>query len=651
MLGKPKYHHSFIGKEKVGFSKSYHLEWDSDLGEDAAQIVLNIDIKSSAVPGQEVADEIFDALKNNFFQDLEKDPYTRFEQSLKMMNDIVKEKESQYGMKFLPNINVIVAIVTGGTLYLSQHGDAEAYLVRKRHVSVLSEGLHDASTMGKEMFANVASGGVIPGDRLIYSTARLYRYVTKMDLAKVFSDHNVGAAISELANLVSMEVTDKISVSVVEVVAGDENVPVANIPDEAPKPVSTDGLYSKFSKTFADNKVVGFVSKKISDLRDFLNKLMQKSSVLSEWKRLGRDKVLISLILVVLVLIVGIYLVRHQGQKQKYIEDLEAKLEDVSTKINEAQTKGSYDKSAAADLLSDAETVAMEVLASGYLRGSASEYLNAIQEQRDYLDNVIRVDDATLLADLSTKRSTVSALGIVPYNDSLYVYEYNGLYEIVLGEIKDPLTINDEEVVVSASYFEDQDTILFYTQDGDIIEYDGADFNFMDTADGDFKLGVDVDPYSSKLYVLDSANEQIWKYYRERDSYGSAEAYILAEDVDLSKAVSMAIDGSVWILNSDGTITKLISGAVEDYNLERSPLSGFEGAEKIYTSFESNQVYILDSANDSVLVFNKDSKDGDLVYSTKYVFEGLDNLRDIYVAQGENRMYLVTDTQVWYYSY
>ncbi|EKD49356.1 MAG: hypothetical protein ACD_63C00171G0001, partial [uncultured bacterium] len=46
MLGKPKYHHSFIGKEKVGFSKSYHLEWDPDLGDDAAQIVLNIDVRS-----------------------------------------------------------------------------------------------------------------------------------------------------------------------------------------------------------------------------------------------------------------------------------------------------------------------------------------------------------------------------------------------------------------------------------------------------------------------------------------------------------------------------------------------------------------------------------------------------------------------------
>ncbi|KKT20392.1 MAG: hypothetical protein UW03_C0005G0027 [Candidatus Peregrinibacteria bacterium GW2011_GWA2_43_8] len=617
MLGKPKYHHSFIGKEKVGFSKSYHLEWDPDLGDDAAQIVLNIDVRSSAVPGEEVADEIFDALKNNFFQDLEKDPYTRFEQSLKMMNDIVKEKESQYGMKFLPNINVIVAIITGGTLYLSQHGDAEAYLVRKRHVSILSEGLHDSSTMGKEMFANVASGGMCP--------AR--------------------------ANLLSLEVSDKISVSVVEMVAVEESGTVAEIPDEVSKRVVTEGLYSKFSRTFADNKVLNFISGKISDLREILNKLMQKNSVLSEWKRLGRDKVLISLVLVVLVLIVGIYLVRNQGQKQKYIEDLEAKLEQVSTKINEAQTKGSYDKDAAAELLDEAETVAMEVLASGYLRGSASEYLNAVQEQRDYLDNVIRVADATLLADLSEKRSTVSALGIVPYNDSLYVYEYNGLYEIVLGEVKDPLTIDDEEVVISGAYFEDQDTILFYTQDGDIIEYNGTDFNFMDTSDGDFQLGVDTDPYSSKLYILDSAGEQIWKYYRERDSYGGAEAYVLSEDVDLSKAVSMAIDGSIWVLNSDGTILKLVSGSPEEYNLERAPLSGFEGADKIYTAFESNQVYVLDPANNSVLVFNKDSKDGDLVYSTKYVFEGLDNLRDIYVAQNENRMYLVTDTQVWYYSY
>ncbi len=649
MLKKPAYQHSYIGKEKVGFSKCYCVEWDEDLGDDAAQLVLNIDIRSTSIPGEEVASELFDVLKNNFFQDLEKDPYSRFEESLKMMNDVILEKESKYGVKFLANVSTIVAVVTGNTLYLSQHGDAEAYLVRKRHVNVISEGLHDNGSSKDELFANIASGGVVPGDTLVHSTARLYRYVTKMDLAKIFSDNDLEESLSDLAGFVSMDATDRISVCAVSIVGSGDAGLVADLPDSKPKK-SKPGLYSKFSHVFADNKVLAFFSEKLSDLRHFLNKGVSKSSALSEWRRLGRDKVLLSLILVVIVLVAGIYLVRNQGQKQQYIEELEATLVTVSDKIDEAETKGAYDKGSAEDLLNDAEEMAMEVLASGYLRASASQYLNAVEEQRDYLDNVIRVEDVTLFADLSEKRSTVSALGIVPYQGSLYVYEYNGLYEIELGEVKDPLTIDDDEVVIDGEYFEDQDSILFFTEDGEVVEYDGFVFNFMDAETG-FNNGLEADPYSSRVYVLDPEGSQIWKYYRQRESYGSAEAYILDDEVDISNAVSMAIDGSVWILNSDGTITKLLSGSLESYNLERAPLTSFAGATKIYTAYEMSQIYVLDPANNRVLVFNKDSSDGDLMYSTQYVFEGLDDVRDIYIAQDENRMYLLTEQKVWYYAY
>lgn len=648
MLKKPDYQHIFVGKEKVGFAKSYQTEWDEDLGEDAAQLILNIDIRSTAVPGQEIGDALFDAFKNNFFQDLEKDPYYRFEESLKMMNDIIVEKESEYGVKFLANISVIAAVITKGTLFLSQHGDAEAYLVRQRHVSVVSDGLHDSNSAIKELFANVASGGVAPGDRLVYSTARLYRYVTKMDLAKFFSDYEIKEALTELNNAVSMDVTERVSVCSVKINEQAESRVVADLGPES-KPVKKPGLYSKFSHKFADNGLVNFFTEKSEDLSHFLNKSSDKSGVVNEWKRLGRDKVLMSLILVVVILIGGIYLVRNQGQKQQYIEDLEMKLAEASEKVSEAETKGSYDKDQAAGLLDDAEELAMEVLASGYLRSSASQHLDSIQEQRDYLDNVIRVEEPVLLADLSDKRSTVSALGLVPYEGSVYAYEYNGLYEVELSEVKDPVTIDDEEIVVSGSYFEDQDNILFLTETGDIIEYDGLVFNFMDTTAGSFYAGVQAEPYSSRVYILDPGREQIWKYYRQRDSYGSAEGYI-TDGSDISEAVSMAIDGAIWVLNSDGTISKFISGLSVDFDVERAPLTDYSGATKIYTSFESNQLYLLDASNDRVMVFNKDVNDGDLVYSTQYVFEGLSGLRDIYISQEENRIYLLTETEVYYYS-
>ncbi|MBU1018444.1 MAG: hypothetical protein ABII07_02045 [Patescibacteria group bacterium] len=648
MLKKTDYKHIFIGNERIGFSKCYHHELDEDLAEDGAQLILNIEIKSTQIPGEEIANELFEILSNSFFQDLEKDPYTRFEESLKMMNDLILEKESELKVKFLANINVIAAVVAKDTLYISQHGDAEAYLVRKRHVSLLTDGLHDSKTTSKEVFANIANGGVASGDRLVYSTSRLYRYITKMDLAKVFSDNSVAEGLSELSNLVSIDASEMMSVCAVGIVGRLSDGPIAHLNEKKGRKMKLP-FADKFAGKFSDNKIVNYLTTKLNDLRFWLNKGSSKDTVLGEWRRLGRDKVLMALILVIVVLVVGIYMVRNQGQKQKYIEDLETTLEQVSEKVNEAETKGTYDKDRAAELLTEAEALAMDVLSSGYLRGSASQYLNAIEEERDYLDNVIRVEDVSLFADLFSKRSTVSALGMVPYQESLYAYEYNGLYEIMLGEVLDPLTISDDEVVVAGGYFEDQDNMVFLTDDGNVIEYDGVIFDFMDTLDGVFHEGVSVVPYSSRIYMLDPDSNQIWKYYRQRDSYSSAEGFNV--DADLSDAVSMAIDGYVWVLNSDGTIVKLMSGAKENFQIQREPLTDYSGATKIYTAFESSQLYLLDSANSRVLVFNKDANTGNLVYSTQYVFDELDEIRDIYVAQDESRMYLLTEDSVYYYSY
>lgn len=650
MFKKPLFKQVFIGKEKTGFLKCYHHEWDEDLGSDAAQLILNIEIKSTQIPGEEVGGMLFETFENNFFQDLEKDPYSRFEESLKMMNGVIAEKEEELGVKFLANVNVIAVAITGNTLFLSQHGEAEAYLVRKRHVNVISEGLHDSKSATKEIFANIANGGIASGDILVYSTSRLYRYITKMDLAKVFSDYDMNEGLSELENLVSIEASDKMSVCSVGVQRStvvDEGA-VAHLGSEK-KARPKSKFVSNLSSVLGDNKVVNFISKKLTDLRFWINKGKEKDTVLGEWRRLGRDKVLLALILVVVILVVGIYLVRNQGQKQKYIEELEVTLDQVAEKISEAETKGTYDKDKAAELLFEAEEMAMEVLASGYLRSSASQYLNSVESQRDYLDNVIRVDDATFYADLSAKRSTVDALGLISYQDSLYAYEYNGLYEMQITQVEDPLTIDDDEVVISGYYFEDQDDMVFFTQDGDIVEYDGTVFDFMDTTDGSFYEGLLAYPYSSRVYILDPANNEIWKYYRQRDSYGGGEGY--NEDADLSDAVSMAIDGYVWVLNSDGSIIKLMSGYEENYQVQRAPLTSYAGSTKIYTAFESSQLYVLDPANNRVLVFNKNSKTGNLDYSTQYVFEGLDDLRDVYVAQDESRMYLLTGEKVYYYSF
>ncbi len=669
-----------IGKESLGFSKNYFYEWEDGLGGPGSQLFLNFRIDSTEVPGNEIGNAIFEVMKNYFFHGLDRAAGDRFEDMLKEVNAEVRKREEDLGVKFVPNMHVLAAAVWDGELYLSQHGESEAYLVRRRFVSTISEGLSDSKNKD-ELFSNISSGEIADGDYLLLCSSRLVRYITKSDLGKLISEEpSLKVALSAVNDAVSLDLMDRMSILGVHVkqdqeaeavIEGEKESAVKSgpglmstlklhlgklIPEKVVKEQPKEELAEHSEEVSAKAKEVLGVADVVEEVRREQG-ISQKGKVLTdfadliqEWKQLKRDKILLALIAVVVILLVGIYMVRHQGQKQQLVAELEANLETVELNINTAQTTGSYDKESATILLDEAEELALEVLNSGYLRGKASEYLGEIEVQRDYLDNVTRVENPTVFVDFAATNPGMKALGIVPFKDRYYVYEYNQLHEIVLGDVQDTFTIDPDEVVIDAAYFEDDESILFLTKANRIIEFKDDQFSFVDTDDGSWHAAVDLEIYNSRIYLLDPSQSQIWRYYQQRSGYSGADGYV-TDGTDLSTALSLAIDGSIYTLHDDGGLTKLLSGENSEYSIKNAPTTDLSGVAAVYTEFEMFQVFILDAAGSRVLIFNKDSRTGNLVYDSQYVLDTEDSLKSIYVDKEIGRLYVVSDTKVYEVTY
>jgi hypothetical protein len=662
-----------IGKESLGFSKNYFYEWEDGLGGSRSQLFLNLRIDSTEVPGNEIGNAIFEVMKNYFFHGLDRDPGDRFEDTLKEVNAEIRKREEDLGIKFIPNMHVVAAAVCGDGLYLSQHGESEAYLVRRKFVSTISEGLSDTRNKD-ELFANIAAGDVASGDYLLFCSSRLVRYITKSDLGKLIAEEpQLKVALSAINDAVSLDLMDRMTVLGVHVEGKEEEVA-----EEAGAPLSVASRLPKLGKKLKlhlgklmpEKKIAELeeqstdTKSKVLDVADVVEEVRREeksaskhrqamsdlNDLLAEWKEMKRDKILMALIGVVIVLLGGIYLVRHQGEKQQLLEDLETNLEIVEMNINTAKTTGSYDKESATTLLDEAEDLALEVLNSGYLRGKASEYLGEIEEQRDYLDNVTRIESPTVFVDFAATNPTMNALGIVPFKDRFYVYEYNQLHEVVLGDEQDVAIIDPDEVVIDAAYFEEDESILFLTKSNRIIEFKDDQFSFVDTDDGAWHSAVDLEIYNNRIYLLDSEQNKIWRYYQQRSGYSGADAYI-TDGTSVSGGLSMAIDGSIFVLSDDGGLPMLSSGEFYEYQIKNSPTSDLSGATKVYTEFEMFQVFILDAANSSVLIFNKDSRTGNLVYDSQYVLDVEESLKDIYADKEAGRLYVVSDTKVYEITY
>ncbi|MBI5755233.1 hypothetical protein HZA41_03380, partial [Candidatus Peregrinibacteria bacterium] len=294
-------------------------------------------------------------------------------------------------------------------------------------------------------------------------------------------------------------------------------------------------------------------------------------------------------------------------------------------------------------LLSSAESKAIEVLNSGLSRSRASQFIDQIQSVRDQLDNVIRVKDPRVYADLSASGVAFSPKGLILAKDTVYVYTDNQLLRVVLNQVSAPVRIDETEMVVSGSYFEDRDALVFLMKSGRVVEYQDNRFSFMDTDDVKWKGGVDIAAYSNKLYILSPAENQIWRYVRRRDKYGSAEAYAVGGD--FKEVVDLAIDGSVYALKKSGGILKFYTGKAEDFVINKAPITALSSPTKIFTDLDLSQIYILEPSEKRVLVLNKDQKTGNVIYNAQYVFDF--EIQDIAVEKMSGKLYLLAGSKIY----
>jgi len=249
---------------------------------------------------------------------------------------------------------------------------------------------------------------------------------------------------------------------------------------------------------------------------------------------------------------------------------------------------------------------------------------------------------------LATKRADVNALGFVTERDRVFVYEYNALYELVLDQIQAPMTIDKDESVIAAAGFDDQKAIIFLTKSGKIIQFKDGTMNFVDSEDGAFHKGTALATWSNKVYVLDSAANQIWKYTYKgiNNKFSKGEGYI-SDKTDVSKVQDFAIDANVWLLQTTGDILKLYGGSKVSFFINNAPFSNLVDPQVIYTNDKLKQVFVLDGRDARVLVYSKDTQNtGNLNYVTQYLFDGVGELRDLYVDPGAKKLYVLTKSKI-----
>lgn len=149
-----------------------------------------------------------------------------------------------------------------------------------------------------------------------------------------------------------------------------------------------------------------------------------------------------------------------------------------------------------------------------------------------------------------------------------------------------------------------------------------------------------VFPYLSNIYVLDKTKGGVIKFIGGSDGFGKAN-YFTDSKPDLENAKSIAIDGSIWILLSDGTILKYTKGKADAFNLTGldSPLSK---PSKIYTDVDSDYVYVLDNGNSRIVVLEKNGN-----YKEQYSANILSSAKEFEVLEKDKKILVLSSGKIY----
>ena len=170
-------------------------------------------------------------------------------------------------------------------------------------------------------------------------------------------------------------------------------------------------------------------------------------------------------------------------------------------------------------------------------------------------------------------------------------------------------------------------------EDGEVVDEVGAD---------EWGEIGDAVGFGENLYLLDKSVEgQIWKYLGVKSGLSSKRSYLKGEDYDLSEAVSMAIDASVWVLFSDGLIVKYTRGEKDAFAVSGLDQE-FEEPVKIFTSPEVENIYVLDQRRMRVVVISKIGE-----YQAQYLWPGMAGVKDVVVSEELKKMFLLTGGKIF----
>lgn len=635
------------------------------------------ELKNALPQNAHFLDNLAQVIKKNFYALSAQPAEKSFKKSLQKANEFLEEEVKKNNTQWMGNLNFSLISLKNLNLNFTKVGDIKIILLRGGKIMDLGRDLEieGIEPYPLKIFLNIVSGKLATDDIIFISTKEVFSAFTKVkkpiprkekEKREIFPPDSL---LGEIAQLIPFEekkfkkilkekdkILSEISGACLLIVIKPKVLPklALSFEKEAPlfpikeilKPLvkRINSLKSNFKiilkREITKTKIKVPLPQKKIPLPKISWSLSEKLTNLLKIKSSKEFKKKIILISVLIFLLVFGFFI-FKGKKEAPFKKLPKTLSGIQDKINMAENflilkedekANSMFQEAWKEILPLTET-------ENPLKNEAQALKESIEKELYELNKIEKIEEPEILFEF--RKNEFSPQKIVLLDKVLYFFNpySKGLYNFEKGK---KTKIETEKEFKGAFPFS-KSSILFFSEPNQLVFWQENRFGksiFLKLPFPDFKY-KDLFVFSRSIYFLDSKRGEIIKYSSPLViNKDFPQRWLAPETERIPGAKSMAIDGSVWVLNQKNNIDRFYLGKLkETFVLDFFPTP--EKIEKIFTNKNLPYIFLLEPGKKRIIILGKDGKVKKQFWSEKF-----DNLKDFAVSN-DGTIYLLNGQKIY----
>ncbi|MBI4091018.1 MAG: hypothetical protein HY422_03265 [Candidatus Komeilibacteria bacterium] len=658
------------------------------------QLILIISYPRSKFADQSLLTAIIQQAVRAFEGSRHATPELTLEETLETLNIALPEIAPRRDPRWLASLTMLAAISDRGQLHFSSIGDIQAFLIQQASLTRVSE---QQQFNPLKLFSHITSGLLDPGNAMLFTTPPLIDYISTEKIKKILYEIPPRLAEERLASLLT-GVPPSVSFASVFIKSTTEldelaergyrttepagasetigaqdtsfeeldtlrpHVPMRRMrrsPRWSPMPASAvvlrflaralleylktvyaslvvltkmlwkllTALISFRERNAGEHAYLQFVTARYQDFKNQLLRLPRHS------RRILLLTALLVFILLHLVMVKGQY--RQVQKVQSAFDETLALLAQKKEAANDAIIYN--DEKAAEKFLMEIDGLLSDITPAN--KTQEDQIAGYLEDNRRDLNKIRHINDIPspfVLADLAASGNSFNQMAYAA-DDSYLISSGSALSRWKDGTLT-PVAAAPSAIT---RILPSGTNTFVTTADNALLRLSGSALTPATvTADASQKAITAAALYANNLYILDAGSHTIFKYNGTSSGVFST-GTVWGRDTLLAQTLDLTIDGNLYTLNEDGRIVKYLRGErVEFAYHEPSPRIGTHA--KIYTTKDSNYLYVLDPDNKRVIILEKQGAIKDQFTSKEFT-----NLADLALLPDESSVAVLNGSKIY----